>query len=342
MNSILRIDLPPIRLIEDHTHHGNDGLDHDHNSNATTNPNHNHVADNKLRDTVISNIETYFNSENITFKNVNYKETTEQGISGVPGSMTTLSPVNYATTEEPSNFVMDLLNSLELDDIITILILLLNIDLDRDGTPDIFNLLKGIKNYIYGKPEYKINNDYELQNKLKQYNSKQLSPYGRQKLSEANHSLFTKLVEDNDIGTAYDKGIYAKQKGQGGQGGQGGHGDHATQGTQKSQTSFNGDFVPGYAYTDPHFWESEKRPPPVCIKDKYSIKGPAMVLGDGIAMNALNIQNNLLPQFTYAEKSARQQEIDAFNEHREYSCNEYCSDNCNNEICHALECDNCK
>ena len=67
-----------------------------------------------------------------------------------------------------------------------------------------------------------------------------------------------------------------------------------------------------------------------------------MVLGDGIAMNALNIQKNLLPPFTYTEKSVRQQEIDAFNEHRQYSCNEYCSDNCNNEICHALECDNCK
>ena len=30
------------------------------------------------------------------------------------------------------------------------------------------------------------------------------------------------------------------------------------------------------------------------------------------------------------------------NEHREYSCKEYCRDNCTNEICHALECDSCK
>ena len=411
MDSILRIDLPPIILTEDHTHHGNNDDSHDHSINATTSPDHNHVTDNKLRAAVISNIEEYFNSEDITFENVDFtghgicdnckcefvnddatvktcfKTTNDAGeilndgvtmpctnitgksclvckncgqtttsspvtsgttvsgvpggttisgvpggttVSGVPGGITTLSPADYSNVEEPSNFVMDLLNSLELDDIMTLLVLLLNIDLDRDGTPDIFQLLKGIKDYIFNKQEYNINNDYELMRRLRNYKGRQLSPYGQRRLSQSNHALFTQIAG------------YGNVKGSGSGSGSGrGRGSGSGSGSG-SETSFNGDFVPGYAYTNPQFWESEKRPPPVCIKDKYSIKSPAMVLGDGIAMNALNIQKNLLPSFTYTEKSARQQEIDAFNEHRQYSCNEYCSDNCNNEICHALECDKCK
>ena len=423
MNSILHIDLPPNpNMVNNHNHHGNSVDDHDHSIDATKSPDHNHFADDKLRNLVISNIETYFRANNISFENVEYdnqkdicmnckcdfvdsdatvktcftntnlagdiinggvplscsnvvgkscpackycgQPTTTSGgttpggstgypggttgypggttgypggttgypggttVSGVPSGLTTLSPTNYSNNEPSSNFIMDLLKSLNLDDIMTLLVLLLNIDLDRDGSPDVFQLLKGIKDYIFNKQDYNINNDYELMRRLRNYEGRQLSPYGQGKLSQSNHALFTQIV---------------------GSGG-GGFGDNSSGSSSSSSSgnngdpgsTFNSDFVPGYAYSNPELWESEKRPPPVCVKDKYSIKSPAMVLGDGIAMSALNIEHSLLPSFTYTEKSAREQEIEAFNEHREYSCKEYCSDNCTNEICHALECDSCK
>ena len=275
----------------------------------------------------------------------------------------------------PSRFLA-VFKSLTLDELITILVLLLNIDLDKDGTPDVFQLIKGIKDYIYGNPEYDINTDDELNNEIQNntnsnsnnelsdnaqavlnqnsqlfersrilsdlFNSRERQQYGHHQRYQRYRDWELQLQDRAERRAAEEPRRPSESE------------DKYTQEITRlreqllekqqsaSETSFNSSFVPGYAYTNPQFWESEKSPPPVCIADKYSIKSPALVLWDGLASNALNIQKNILPEFTYAEKTARQQEMDSFEDNKRRHCNNYCSDNCNNELCHALECPKCR
>jgi hypothetical protein len=311
-------------------------------------------------------------------------EEEEEPVIGV--STTTQAPFQTGIfgSLTPSSLI-SMFKSLTIDELVTILVLLLNIDLDRDGTPDVFQLIKSIKDYIIGSPDNNINTDDDLNTQINSNvmnNANNILSENTQSVLNDNADLFSgspelsnylfsnsnmgqqqyrhyqryqkyrewlkqqqnrKTIGDQRIhdlqqkamSNAADSDIYKNEL------------DKLRAELLKQQqtiheTSFNSDFTPGYAYTNPKFWESEKAPPPVCIADKYSIKSPALVMWDGLASNALNIQKNLLPEFSYSEKHAQQQAIDSFEDNKQRHCKNYCSDNCNHEMCYALDCPNCQ
>ena len=83
----------------------------------------------------------------------------------------TSAPAAAPFTKSPSllNYFSELFNELNLEELLAIISLILSIDLDGNNSPDVFVLLKFLKNMIIDDPKFKINSDEELLYELTKY-----------------------------------------------------------------------------------------------------------------------------------------------------------------------------
>ena len=70
-------------------------------------------------------------------------------------------------------------------------------------------------------------------------------------------------------------------------------------------------YVPGYSYSAPSSWQTERKKIPICVSGEKKVSAPAFVFGSGVPANALEMEGtgagqtgSMMPRFTYREEES--------------------------------------
>ena len=186
----------------------------------------------------------------------------------------------------------DVLEKISLYDLVIILKSILEMDLDNDGSRDIFQLLGLVRTTLFNRPE--INNEEDLRSILSEYQNNSLNDSN---LNENEMQLLNRILGEStrNIKPLKQTNEYRRTK------------INNVEASVRTNHKFDTAFHPGYSYLPPNSWETHKKKPPVCIQDKRNVSNPAFVFDSGTPALALDFEtgNRLMPSFTYLEHSPK-------------------------------------
>jgi hypothetical protein len=250
----------------------------------------------RLANNNVDIIEEYIRNRSTTSQNTTTNEETNNVFGSSHGSV---SGMNNQNTSE-------LLRGASMRDIKILMAFIMNMDLDKDGYPDLFALIKNMKTSLMNSSEY--DNEGHMQRDLYSYRNQYPSQGFMEKLYKRDREMFRRIFGD------------------------------------KKAYEYSTTFIPGFQYTPPKLWPQQSYRPPVCIADKQKVGNPAFVFGSGTPANALDYESlKMLPEFRYFE-SQNSEDDRYFAEQRRVAemCSMRCRDNCDLPICSALDCPSCK
>jgi hypothetical protein len=260
------------------------------------------LNDPELLQDYLEYMKAYLEAQGINVSSSTYQATTTNDETD---NVYNSSPNTYASSS--SNIDMSqILQGASMRDIKILLALIMNMDLDKDGYPDIFAMIKNMKTSLMNSNEY--DNESQLQNDLYNYRNQYPSSNFMEKLFKKDQEMFRKLFGD------------------------------------KKAYEYSTVYIPGFQYTPPKLWPQQSYRPPVCIPDRQKVGNPAFVFGSGTPVNALDYEAlRILPEFRYFESNSDQDDQYMANQRRaDNLCSMYCRNKCELPLCSALNCPSCR